>query len=289
MDLPIQRVLRPRDLDEALRLLAADPAARPIAGGTDLVVQIRDGRKRVGVVVDLSALALAGIDVREGEVEIGAATHMDVIASHPMIRREFPALAEAAALVGAWPIQCRATLGGNLANASPAADTAPPLLVADAQLRLVSAAGGRTVPIDSFFTGPGANALSPGELISAVLLPRQRAQSAERVVERFAKVGPRREQIISVVSLAGRAELDGDGSLVTVRLALGSVAPTPVRAYHAESCLQGRVPSDDLVREAITALQDDIAPIDDVRAPASYRRIAAAVLLERFLAEVGRG
>jgi len=288
MDLPIQRVLRPRDLSEALGILTADSEARPIAGGTDLVVQLRDGRKRAGVVVDLSALALGGVEVRDGVVEIGAATRMDEIAGHPLIRAEFPALAEAAGLVGAWPIQCRATLGGNLANASPAADTAPPLLVADAQLKLVSGAGERTLALDGFFTGPGATVLRAGELIVAVLLPRANGRGARRI-ERFAKVGHRREQIISVVSLAGRVEVAEGGSLASVRLALGSVAPIPVRARHAEAQLQGRILSSELVRDAISALQDDIAPIDDVRAPAGYRRIAAAVLLERFLAEVACG
>jgi len=287
MDLPVERILRPSDLDDAVALLAADPGARALAGGTDLVVQLRDGRRRAETLVDLTGLPLKGIDQQaDGSLRIGAGTSMAAIARNPAVRRGWPALAESAGLVGAWPIQCRATLGGNLANASPAADTVPALLVADASVEVASPTGRRRLAVADLFRGPGQTMLGPGDLLVAVVLP---PPPAGRVVERFTKVGPRPEQIIAVVSLAGRIAVDATRVLYGVRLALGAVAPTPVRARSAEATLEGRRLDETVARAAQEALQRDIAPIDDVRAPASYRRLAAAVLLDRFLGEVGRG
>lgn len=289
MDVPVREVMRPASLAEALAMLAERPDSVPIAGGTDLMVQLRDGRKHAATLVDLDRLDLAGVRETDGGIEIGAATPMDRIAEDTRIRSAHPALAQSAAQVGAWPIQCRATLGGNLANASPAADTAPALLVAGASLTLVSSAGTRKVSIDEFFLAPGRSALVPGELILSILLPPSSHQPGLRAFERFVKVGPRREQIISMVSLAGRALVTGDGTISDVRLALGSVAPTPVRARRTERLLTGRCPDAELRREAARVLQDDIVPIDDVRSPAGYRRIAGAVLLTRFLEDAVRG
>jgi CO/xanthine dehydrogenase FAD-binding subunit len=285
MDLPVDQWLRPASLDEAVALLAAHPDARPVAGGTDLVVQLRDGRKSVRTLVDLAHLGLAGIAERDGGLEIGACTPMSEIAAHALVRQRYPALAEAAGLVGAWLIQNRATLGGNLANASPAADTVPPLMVEEAEVAVAGQGGRRTVAVDELFRGPGRTSLGADDLIVSVWLP---PPPAGRLVERFAKVGPRREQIIAMVSLAGRAVVAGDGAIEGIRLALGAVAPTPVRARRAEAYLTGRRPEPLVVREAVRLLELDIAPIDDVRAPACYRRIAAAVLLDRFL-EACRG
>ena len=285
MDVPVHEVIRPASIAEALAVLAAREDARPIAGGTDLMVQLRDGRRRAGCLVDLGRLGLAGIRRGAEAIEVGAATTMDAIAADPDIRRFFPALAGAARQVGAWPIQCRATLGGNLANGSPAADTAPALLVAAASVTVAAPLGTRQLPVAEFFLAPGRTALAPGELVTSVRLPLGVQPPGARLVERFAKVGPRREQVISVVSLAGRAAVRADGTIAAVLLALGSVAPTPVRARSAEHALAGRRPDGEARRDAVRALQQDIAPIDDVRAPARYRRIAAAVLLDRFLQE----
>ncbi len=287
MDLPVVELLRPRDLDEALALLAARPEARPLAGGTDLVVQLRAGRRAERVLVDLSRARLGGIRETDAGLELGAGTTMDQIARDPHLARFAPALARAAAWVGAWPIQCRATLGGNLGNASPAADTAPPLLVAGARVRLRSAARGeRELPVEELFTGPGRTALAPGELIVSVLLPQPLPAAG---AERFAKLGPRREQVISVVSLALRAAERVEGRLRGVRIALGAVAPTPVRARRAEAALEGEVAGAERLAAAAEALALDIAPIDDLRAPAAYRRHAAAVLLRRAVQEIARG
>lgn len=289
MDLPINTVLRPASLAEALKLLAERPGARPIAGGTDLVVQLRDGRRRADVLVDLSRTGLDGIRESDRGLVIGAGTTMDVIAAHPGVKNRYPALAAAAAQVGAWPIQCRATLGGNLGNASPAADAAPALLVAGASLTIASARGQRQLPLEELFVAPGKTHLKANELIVSVLLPTIRLGQGRRLVERFVKVGPRQEQIISVVCMAGRAVVAADGRLELVRLAFGSVAPTPVRARATERLLERKVLDETLRRDALIAVQEDVKPIDDVRAPASYRRLAVATLLDRFLAEVARG
>jgi carbon-monoxide dehydrogenase medium subunit len=289
MDLPVRQLLRPASLDEALGLLAAHTDARPLAGGTDLAVQLRDERLPPTTLIDLGACGLDGIEQRDGGVALGACTTMDRIGSAPSVRTVCPALAEAAAQIGAWPIQCRATLGGNLGNASPAADTAPPLLIAEAVVSVASVSGRREVPIDRFFTGPGTHALEQGELITSVFVPAATMEANQRLAERFLKVGPRREQIISVVSLAARVRLAANRTILSSRLALGSVAPAPVRALQAEQLLEGRRPDPEVIASACAALQRDIAPLDDVRAPARYRRIASAVLLDRFLRGLDRG
>jgi len=233
VNIPIERVLRPQGLAEALRMLGDNPGAVPIAGGTDLMVQLRDGRRAADVLLDLSSVDLIWVREDGDHLIIGAGTSMDRIARSDLARVLCPGLAEAAAQVGAWPIQCRATLGGNLANASPAADTAPPLLAASASVLLVSAGGERTLPVDELFLGPGRSALQPGELIHSVRVPALLAEPGCRVVERFRKVGPRREQVISVVSVALRAHVRAGGEVERIRLAVGSAAPTPVRARRA--------------------------------------------------------
>jgi CO/xanthine dehydrogenase FAD-binding subunit len=289
MDLPVERVLRPATLPEALAMLAGKEGARVVAGGTDLVVQLRAGRRTVGTLIDISSLDLAGIQETERGLVIGALTPMATIAGHAAVRRDQPALAQAASQVGAWPIQCRATLGGNLVNASPAADTAPPLLAAAASVTLASSRGQRQIALEELFTGPGKTQMAPGELLVSVLVPTYRIAMGRTLFDRFVKVGPRKEQVISVVSMAGRVIRAADGTLELVRLAFGSVAPTPRRARAVERLLERRVLDDALRREACRVLQADIAPIDDVRAPAHYRRLACAVLLDRLLGEVSRG
>jgi CO/xanthine dehydrogenase FAD-binding subunit len=283
MDLPIRTLLRPTSLAEAVQLLSQHPEARPLAGGTDLVVQLRDGRRRADTVVDLSALGVSGITVSDHRLEIAACTTMAKIAEDPSVRAIAPALAEAAALVGAWPIQCRATLGGNLANASPAADTAPPLLVANARVRLVQHDGERELALTELFRGPGQTAIHGSELMTAVIVEAPQVAEGHHRIQRFLKVGPRREQVIAVINLAGQATVTPDGRLADVRLALGAVAPTPIRARRTEAMLEGARPDTSTIAAAARAVQAEIAPISDQRAPQRYRRLAAAVLIERFL------
>jgi CO/xanthine dehydrogenase FAD-binding subunit len=287
MDLPVQRVLRPATLPEALAMLAGkQDGVRVVAGGTDLLVQLRAGRRVASTLIDISRLELAGIQETERGLLIGALTPMALISAHPAVQRVQKALAAAASQVGAWPIQCRATLGGNLVNASPAADTAPPLLTAGASVTLASLRGQRQIALEELFAGPGKTQMAPGELLVSILVPTPKVAKGRTLVDRFVKVGPRKEQVISVVSMAGRVVKAADGTLELVRLAFGSVAPTPRRARGVERLLERRVLDVGLIREACRALQVDVTPIDDVRAPASYRRLACAVLLDRFLEEV---
>jgi len=275
----IESFSRPRQLEEALRLLKENPELTPIAGGTDLVVQIRGRRRNDQHLMDLSRILPREIKAESGTLSIGAAATMDSIARSDTVRSLCPALAEAASRVGAWPIQCRATLGGNLANASPAADTAPPLLTADAVLILQSLQGTRRVPLDSFFSGPGASILKAGELIVSVEIDRHELPT----LSFFKKLGWRQEQIISVISLAMEIHIDDEGLIRKAGVAFGAVAATPKRAHRVERCLSGRRLDEETIREAVEVVQADIAPIDDFRAPAWYRRIAGAVMLRRAL------
>ncbi len=281
MDLPVETVLRPASLDEALQFLTDRDGVIPIAGGTDLSVQLRAGHRLARTLLDISGVVPNSITDTDEHLEIGAGTTMDEIGRSSRVRATCPALHQAARRVGAWPIQCRATLGGNLANASPAADTAPPLLVADAAVMLVSVNGSRRVALENFFTGPGATVLRPDELIHSILLPK----TGTGLHSFFDKIGPRREQISSVVSVAVGLDIDDQRRIRRAAIAFGAVAATPKRAPIVEEILSGRVLDSAAITAAAEAVQRDIAPIDDVRAPAWYRRIAAATTLRRLLEE----
>ncbi len=281
MDLPVEEVFRPANLDEALEFLTDRDEVIPIAGGTDLSVQLRAGHRTARTLLDISHVIPAAVTVRDEFVEIGAGATMDAVVRSSTVRTTCPALHQAARRVGAWPIQCRATLGGNLANASPAADTAPPLLVADAQIVLLSTNGPRRVALEDFFTGPGTTVLRPDELIHSVLLPR----TGTGPHSLFDKIGPRREQIISVVSVAVGLDFDDHRRIRRAAIAFGAVAPTPKRAPTVENMLAGVALDASTIAAAADAVQQDIAPIDDVRAPAWYRRVAAATTLRRLLEE----
>jgi CO/xanthine dehydrogenase FAD-binding subunit len=257
----------PASLDEALAALAADPSRRPLAGGTDLMVLFAMGKLPWQKLIGLwRCAALRGIRVEPGAIVYGALTTYTEVQAHAETRAELPMLVAAAAETGGLAIQNRGTLGGNLANASPAADSSPPLLAYDAELELVSAAGGRrTVKYAAFHTGYKTTLLRPGELIAAVRVPRAPAGTTRTHV--FEKVGPRKAQAISKICLAACVERPGGGGPPTaVRLAFGGVAATVVRAPRAEAALA----AGDL-RGAQAALAQDLAPIDDIRSTARYR------------------
>ncbi len=281
MDLPVKSIYRPLTFDEAVMALSEDPAMLPIAGGTDLAVQLRAGKYAGRRLLDLSGVLSRSISVSGEFLDIGAGATMDDIADSDAVLSVCPALCEAARKVGAWPIQCRATLGGNLANASPAADTAPPLLVAHAVIVAASVTGQRHIEAGEFFAGPGETTLKPGELIRSIRLPVTDPPSFSR----FTKLGWQREQIISVVSLSTSLHLNDQGVVTRAAVALGAVAATPKRAPTVEAALVGHALDSSAIARAVEAVQDDMTPIDDVRAPAWYRRVAAATLLERILQE----
>jgi CO/xanthine dehydrogenase FAD-binding subunit len=275
----------PYTLAEAYALLAGDPPAVPIAGGTDLMVQITgDLREPPSRMVDLWRLDdLRGISLDGRSIVLGALTTYTEIRRSALCREHLPALVEAAATIGAAQIQNRGTIGGNLANASPAGDTLPILLATDAELALGSSRGERVVPVLDFFTDYRRTALAPDELILSVRIPL----TAGREV-RFRKVGTRRAQAISkvVLALAWR-EHGRSAGWSDVRVALGSVAATPIRVSATEAALESRHPTPETADHAAETLASEIQPIDDVRSTADYRRTVAARVLHRLIRQAG--
>jgi CO/xanthine dehydrogenase FAD-binding subunit len=282
--LPEYELLAPKNLSDALERMAQEPGAwKPLAGGTDVMVLLEAGKLAQKKFINIWGLPeFRGIDAGPDAVSIGALTTYTEIRRHPILAREFPLLAQAAAETGGVATQNRGTIGGNIANASPAADSPPALLVYDSELELVSARGGRCVPYAGFHRGYKQMNLAPDEMIRCIRLPRG-ARSWEQA---YRKVGTRRAQAISKVCLAAAAELS-NGSIVDVRIALGSVAPVPLRATSTEAVLRGRLLNPALVRDACEALASEIAPIDDMRSTARYRRRVALDLLADFLSSIG--
>lgn len=277
--LPDYELRHARTLDEALALLAG-PASewRPFAGGTDLMVVLEAGTLAHTRFVSLWGLdELRGIRADADGIWLGALTTYTDILADAVLREECPLLCRAAAETGGVATQNRGTIGGNIANASPAADTPPALLVYDAELELTSAAGMRRVPYAGFHTGYKEMDLRPGELITGVRLPRGRAGWRQQ----YRKVGTRRAQAISKVCFAAAAQLDGP-TIAEIRVAFGSVAPIVVRCTQVESAVKGRDAAAS-VEPALAALSRDIAPIDDVRSSAAYRLRVARNLLADFL------
>jgi CO/xanthine dehydrogenase FAD-binding subunit len=277
--LPRYELVVPQTFDEALRLLAEDGDARPFAGGTDLMVLLEAGSLPPTRYVSVWNLAeLKGIRVETDSVVLGAlTTYADVLADRTLAA-EFPMLGHAARDTGGIATQNRGTIGGNIANASPAADTPPALLAYDAELELVSVHGVRRVPYATFHIGYKKMDLAPGEMIAAVRLPRGAAWSRQA----YRKVGTRQAQAISKVCFAGALRLR-DGTVEDVRLAFGSVSPTCIRASAAEAALRGRPLTDETIAAARASLSGDIVPIDDIRSTARYRARVAVNLMSDFL------
>ncbi len=278
--IPEYELKTPASLAEALRLLADEPGIwRPFAGGTDLMVLLEAGRLAHQRFISLWGLPeLRGITATTETVSLGAMTTYAQIQRNEILRAEFPLLVEAAGLTGAVAIQNRGTIGGNIANASPAADSLPALLVYEAEVELHSAAGARRVAYRDFHTGYKATVMRPEELIHSIHLPRTTA--GWRQYSR--KVGTRKAQAISKVCIAAMARMNG-GAIEQIRLAYGSVAPAPVRVPQTEAILQQRTIDEDAITNARGSLRAELHPIDDVRSTASYRAAVAANLLEEFL------
>jgi CO/xanthine dehydrogenase FAD-binding subunit len=278
-------VQSPRSLADAYRLLTDGGAAwRPVAGGTDLLVQLTG---ELGPppdrVLDIWGLEeLRGINLDGDELVIGALTTYTELRQSALVDELLPALAEASATIGAAQIQNRGTVGGNLVNASPAGDTLPIWLATDSLVVLGSAAGERFVAALDFFTGYRETARREDELVLRVrvpLLPRRHV--------RFRKVGTRRAQAISKVVMAVSWLTGEDGAWIDTRVALGSVAAVPVRARATEAALDGQHPVPAMADGAVSALEAEIQPIDDVRSSADYRRLVAGRILRRVIREEG--
>ena len=283
-DLRTVELVAPPDLAGVLALLATGEH-RPFAGGTDLMVLAEAGTLPAARFVSLWHLdALRGVTIGDEGARLGALTTYTDVRAHAELGRDWPLLARAAAETGGIAIQNRGTLGGNVANASPAADSPPALLVYDAELELLSARGTRRVPYADFHLGYRRMDLRPDEIIAAVHLPARAAGWRDA----YHKVGTRRAQAISKVCFAGAALLDGD-RVRDVRLAWGSVAPVPLRARRTEAVLRGERLGPALLRAAGEELGRELAPVDDFRSTAEYRRRVAQNLLAAWLDELGRG
>jgi CO/xanthine dehydrogenase FAD-binding subunit len=283
------RFAAPTALDEALAVLAADPFARPVAGGTDLVVAARQGRQALPesiVAIDrIEGLAESGRD-DEGWLVIGALTSHAWLAASSEVRSGWTALADAAAIVGSPATRATGTVGGNLMNASPAAETVGPLVAFDAVVTLRSqSAGSRDVPVAELATGPGRTTAAAGELLTAVRVPPPAPGSGSAYI----RLEYRRAMEIAVVGAAALVTLNGDGTVAAARVALTAVAPTIVRAQAAEEALVGRSADRESALAAGAAAAALAAPIDDVRASAEYRRAMLEVVVARTItAAIGR-
>jgi carbon-monoxide dehydrogenase medium subunit len=278
--LPEIEYVRVSELDEALRLLSRKEDVKVLAGGTDLVVDMKIGRYRPKTVIDISGIKDLRYIVDEGDkVRIGALTRMQDIVESPVIREKLPVLAEAVSMLGSWQIRNMATVGGNLCNASPAADSAPPLLVHEARIKLASIEGTREIPITEFFVGPRKTAMYKTELLQEVIVPYD-ADFAKSYS--YVKLGRRNAFTLSVVAVATVLKVR-DGVFEDVRIALNAVAPTPVRARSVESFLKGREVGSEAIEKASELVLNDISPISDVRASAEYRKHASKILVKDTL------
>jgi CO/xanthine dehydrogenase FAD-binding subunit len=284
--LPAYEMKAPRDLAQALDILAREPGRwHPFAGGTDLMVLLELGKLPHRRFLSLWHLGeLRGIKEAPDCVTLGSLTTYTAVRRAAVLAREFPILCRAAAETGGIATQNRGTLAGNIANASPAADSPPALLCYDAELELVSARGARWLPYNGFHTGYKKTLLAPDELIGRIRLARRMRGWKQY----YRKVGTRRAQAISKVCFAGAVELAG-GKIRDVRLALASVAPAALRAVRTEERLRGERVTPALVRAAHQTLAEELAPIDDFRSTAVYRRRVAQNLLEEFLVPLSNG
>jgi CO/xanthine dehydrogenase FAD-binding subunit len=283
---PNYQLKTPRALGEALDLLAREPSVwKPFAGGTDLMVLLEAGKLPHQHYLNIWNLKeLRGIEVTNESVTLGALTTYTDVQSHAILRTEFPMLCQAASETGGLAIQNRGTLGGNIVNASPAADSPPALLAYDAELELVSASGARWVPYHGFHIGYKQMNIRPEELLARIRLPR----TTTGLRQYYRKVGTRKAQAIAKVCCAAVGRKN-DGTVADVRIALGSVAPIPIRCVKTEAALLNRATDRQALADAKAALETEISPIDDLRSTRDYRLRVSLNLLEDFILLLKQG
>ena len=269
---------------EALSFLSENsPDALPIAGGTDLLVRMKQNLSTPKMLVDIAGIPdCHGIDLTDRGLRIGSmVTHHQIIAS-PLIQQYAPIVATASASVGALQTRNLGTIGGNLVSCVPSNDSAPPLLVLDALVTLAGKNGQRQIKLEDFFVGPRCTALTPDELLLDILIPSEQLGKASS----FAKFGRRKAMTLALVNAAACVELDkSKNQFSRIRVALGAVAPTPIRARKAEAFLTGKPIREEVLREASQMAVEEAQPIDDFRGSAQYRRELIAVLTRRVLEE----
>ena len=269
-----------RSIEELLPLLE-QPGAQILCGGTDLVVKMRGGQATPQHLLDLSDLPeLVGVAWTEDSLEVGAAVPFADLLGRQTVRDRLPILALVLSKLGSVQIRSRGTFGGNLVNASPAADSVVALLLLDARVTLTSAHGDRTLAVEEFLLGPGKTALARSEFVRSLTLPIP----DPRLAASFHKVGRRKALTIAIASLGALLHVE-DGRVLKARLAAGSVAPTPLRLRKVEERLTGRKLTPSVIAEARTLAAQSVSPIDDVRAGAAYRREVTADLVARLLEE----
>ena len=292
--LPEFDLLRPCTLPEALALLAEQaPNVMPLAGGTNVIVELRDGHPCPKTLMDVSCLPeLRGIRRDDGcvvpndrvvpNVVIGGGATIAELLTHPLIVEHGLPLQQATAVLANPLVRNRATVAGNLVNASPAADTAPPLMALGAEVELTSQAGSRRVPLDEFMVGVNKTGIRSDELVTAIHWPVPPARSAAG----FYKIGLRKADACSVINAAVMVVWDESGRCQQARIAIGAAAPRPVRARRAEAALQGQPLTDDVIADAAHLAAQATQPIDDIRGTAAYRQRIAEVIVRRLLTQI---
>jgi len=272
----------PTSVADAVELLAKhNGTARILAGGTDLIDQIRTGRFAPDVVIDIKKLdALHRIDMSSDGLSLGAVVPCYRIYGDETICRDYSALADATKIIGGAQIQSRASVGGNLCNSGPAADSTPALISLGAKAVIAGPDGIREVPVENFCTGPGKNVLQPGELLTELAMPSRPAHSGSH----YLRFIPRNEMDIAVVGVGASVVLDDSGEkIVSARIALGAVAATPLFAEEASELLAGRPVGDEAIEAAMAATRKIATPIDDMRGTVEFRKHVTGVLTRRSL------
>jgi len=275
--------IAPKSAEEVIALLAnKNGDSRILCGGTDLLVQLREGRRKIGLVIDIKHIpefTQITFDSQNG-LRIGAATSCHDICSDLNVSKYYPGLVDGIHLIGGVQIQNRASVGGNLCNASPAADAIPALIVYEAICNITGTNGSRVLPVDEFCIAPGKNALQSGELLTSISVPTPK----EKFGASYLRFIPRNEMDIAVVGAGASVILDDEGKrFVSARIALGAVAPTPLLASDAGAFLAGKDVTRENIREAARLAQSIARPITDLRGTAEHRKHLCTVLVERAL------
>jgi CO/xanthine dehydrogenase FAD-binding subunit len=279
---------QPTSLAEASRLLKDNgPGGRFLAGGTDLVIAMKEKGLLPKYIVDLKRVpGISGIrENRDGSITIGALTTMYAVETSPVIRNKYPFLSQSAAEVGSIQIRNRATVGGNLANATPSADVAPSLIALNASAKIAGTGPERTVALEVFFRGPGQTVMGADEILTEITIPK----TGPQLVGEYIKFSPRDMMDLAYVGVAVAYDHAPDRTLRGVRLVLGAVAPTPIRAKNAEALLEGEVLTEELAARAGDEAARESKPISDVRSSADYRRAMVGVMTKRALLNAAKG
>jgi carbon-monoxide dehydrogenase medium subunit len=281
-------IFQPTSLEEAGAIVKdKGPGGRFLAGGTDLVIAVKEKGFSPSYVVDLKRIpGLAGIgEASDGSVTIGALTTMREVEISPIVLKKYPFLAQSAAEVGSIQIRNRATIGGNMANATPSADVAPALLVLDAQIKIAGLNGKRVLDLEKLFAGPGKTVMAPEEILTTIIIP----PVSPALVGEYIKFSPREMMDLAYIGVAVAFTLNGGKKCRKVRIALGAVSPTPMRARRAEALLENQILTEELADKAGVEAAAESKPISDVRSSAEYRREMVRVNTKRALLNAAAG